>query len=312
MTLESNAQSPSLFCMARSKLQSAIGSGVKDSCSLHRWVLLKNSIIRSHPLDAATASPDQAADVPYVSRPDEDERSEEDEEVAFMFPDPGALPSRDTAVRDENEWLDSVLETLGDDDDDELDVEDAEGSASVSISPVDEDDETSSPLYSPMSSSDDLADSSYFCNPHAIPYPYPIPYPPLSPTLSTWFEQGPSANSLLDSCPPLYHDPLPYYDVDDDTEDLAVPDAIEDTSDDESDVLSTPFDHSTSSLSPVDPASIPLPSERRRRSDMLQPQVYIDTDNSYFYPFEIDPLPFHDDASVDTPRVFRSAFYQEC
>ncbi|KAI0957117.1 hypothetical protein AcW1_005612 [Taiwanofungus camphoratus] len=300
MASEPKPQSPSLFSMARSKLQSAVASGVRDSCSLHRWVLLKNSIIRSHPSDDTTVASDKA-DVTYVYRRDEEGREEDEEEDAFMFPDPDALLNPpDRGVGDsENQWLDSLLETLGVSDE----TEEADGGVSVSILPVDEDDEPLSPLYSPSSSSDDLVDpSSLYCNPHAIPTPYPIPYPPVAPA---WFES--STDSLLDASPPLYHDPLPYYDVDD-TEDLPVPDAIEDTSDDESDAPSTPFDHSTASLAPLDPVSIPLPPRRRRRSQTLQPQVYIDTDDCYFYPFELDP----DDDPTNTARAYRPPIYQEC
>lgn len=302
MTSVSTTEPQSLFRMARSKLQSAIGSGVKDTCSLYRWVLLKNSMTHSTPSDAAAASSDKA-DVTCVYRPDVDQGREEDDEDAFMFPDPGEAD----AANPEQAWVNSLLESLGDEDDDLVE----EGTVSVTACPVDDDDEPLSPLCSPMSSSDDLVShSSYYCNPHAIPFPYPIPYPPLRDSpLSPWLEGESSRDSLIDARPPLYHDPLPYYNVDD-TEDLPVPDAIEDTSDDESDAPCTPFEQSTSSLSPVDPAFIPLPPERRVHS--LQPQVYIDTDDSYFYPFELDPVPPHDANAVDPARAFHPSVYQEC
>jgi hypothetical protein len=92
----------------------------------------------------------------------------------------------------------------------------------------------------------------------------------------------------------------------DDVEDLAVPDAIEDTSDDESDVISTPsLIRSSSHLSLVDPASVPLPAERRRRPEL---HIYIDTDDSYYHPFELDPLPFRDDRLTS----YNHHVYQEC
>ncbi|EPT05904.1 hypothetical protein FOMPIDRAFT_1039231 [Fomitopsis schrenkii] len=308
MASEATEPSPSLFSMARTKLQSVVGTGVKDSCSLHRWVLLKNSIYRSHPSDVAAAAPDRD-DVSYARAQDEAaDAVVEEQEVAFMFPDPDAFasPVAGFSSDSENEWLDSLLETLGCEDED-LDADDTEGGADsvvVSVLPVDDDDELLSPLYSPMSSSDDLVDqSSYYINPHAIPIPYPIPYPPLqSPLVQRWLD--------FDESSALYHDPLPYYDADD-VDDLSVPDAIEDTSDDESDAPATPFDHSTSSL--VEPASVPPPPERRRRSDLLQPRVYIDTDDSCFYPFELDPIPHEDDpVTVDTARVYRPPLIQEC
>ncbi|OBZ75113.1 hypothetical protein A0H81_04529 [Grifola frondosa] len=277
--------------MARSKLQSVVGGGVKDSCSLHRWVLLKNSIIRSHPSDATPAASDKA-DVSYV-RHDEDEGRDEEED-AFMFPDPSGGNS-------ENQWLDSLLETFGDDDDD-VDVESP--TASVSLLPVDEDDEPLSPLYSPMSSSDDLVgNGNFFYQSPPIANPYPVPYPPIHPPLvPAWFELESSADSLL-------HEPLPHFHADD--EDLQVPEAIEDTSDDESDAPSTPYSNSMSSLPSPDPASVPLPPERTRLR--AEPHVYIDADDSYFYPFELDPQPSHDDNHhSEIARVFHSPFYQEC
>ncbi|CCM02896.1 uncharacterized protein FIBRA_05010 [Fibroporia radiculosa] len=313
MSTQSTSQSTSLFSMAHSKLRSALGGSVKDSCSLHRWVLLKNSMTRSHTPEAPPAS--EKADVPYVSRRDEDESREVEDEVNYMFPDPDALSLRPAGPgKSESQWLDSLLETLGGEDDD-LDA-DGDAVVSISVCPVDDDDdddEPLSPLYSPMSSSDDLAaQSSFFCNPHAIPVPYPIPYPPVCPSRSpVWLDMHSSSDSFLEAAPSLYHDPLPYYEVDD-MEDLSVPDAIEDTSDDESDAPLTPFDHSTSSLAAVDPASVPLPPEQRRRSPSLLPQVYIDTDDAHFYPFELDPLPFHVDSPAETARVYRPPLYQEC
>ncbi|RPD65924.1 hypothetical protein L226DRAFT_530049 [Lentinus tigrinus ALCF2SS1-7] len=283
--------------MARSKLQTAVSGGVRDSCSLHRWVLLKNSIIRSHSADPAPPPAD--ADVQLVYRHDDDEARDEVEEDAFMFPDPHTLGSRSAAVGDsEKQWLDSLLEDLGDDE------EDADVGTSISVLPVDDDDEPLSPLCSPMSSSDDLVGhSSLFYQPPPIAIPYPVPYPPLHPPLLPSWLQFDSHD----------HDALPYFGADDDVEDLPVPDAIEDTSDDESDALSTPYSQSMSSLSPIDPASVPLPPERRRLRG--HPHVYVDTDDAYFYPFELDPpLPFHDDEEhpLDSARVFRPPIYQEC
>ena len=286
------SQSQSLFAMARSKLNTAVSGVSKDSSSLHRWVLLKNSILRSHSVDPAP--PPAGADVQHVYRRDDEEARDEVEEDAFMFPDPHALGSRSSDGGDsEKQWLDSLLEDLGDDDD----YADAEcPAASNSSLPVDDDDEQLSPLCSPNSSSDDLVGphSSLFYQPPPIAIPYPVPYPPLPPS---WLQ--------LDSHD---HDPLPYFDAD---EDLCVPDAIEDTSDDESDALSTPYTQSVASLSPTDPASVPLPTERTRLRG--HPHVYVESDSDYFYPFELDPpLPFHDEDHSDTARVFRPPVYQEC
>lgn len=288
------SQSQSLFSMARSKFNAAVSSGAsRDSCSLHRWVLLKNSLLRSHTVD--TVPPRADADVQHVSRRlDDDEAHDELEEDAFMFPDPHAVGSRTPGCgASEKQWLDSLLEDLGDDDDDYTDV-DGPGASNSSL-PVDDDDEPLSPLCSPMSSSDDLVGHpSLFYQPPPIAIPYPVPYPPVHPPLlSSWLQ--------LDAD---MHDPLPYFDVDDDA--LCVPDAIEDTSDDESDVLSTPFSRSMSSLSPPDPAAVPLPADRGRLGG--HPHVYVESVGEYFYPFQPDPpLPFHHE-DPDTARMF----YQEC
>lgn len=290
------SNSLSLFSMARSKLNAMVSSGSKDSCSLHRWVLLKNSFLRSASVEPAPSQAD-AADVQHVYRHDDEEARDEVEEDAFEFPDPHALGSRaSNGGGAEQQWLDSLLEDLGDDDDADIGV-------STAVLPVDDDDEPLSPLCSPMSSSDDLVGhSALLYQSPPIAYPYPIPYPPLHPPLLPAWRQLEDAHD---------HDALPYYDAHDDVADLPVPDAIEDTSDDESDAPSTPYSQSMSSLSPTDPASIPLPPERRRLRG--HPHVYVDTDDAYFYPFELDPpLPFHDEDPHESPRGFRSPIYQEC
>jgi hypothetical protein len=270
---------------------------------LHRWVLLKNSIIQS-----SSSSPSTSAvknDVNDVLLPDEGDN--EDEEVcseeeadSFMFPDASKLNScgGPDVNASEAEWLDSLLETLGDEDEDF----NADSDVNVSNPRVDDDDDQPcSPPISPMSSSDDLINQQPAYYPTPLAVPYPVPYPPFHPPLIRSFELD-SLDSPLD---PSYEDPLPYYYMDD-VEDLAVPDAIEDTSDDESDVVSTPsLVRSSSNTSLVDPASIPLPAEPRRRPQL---HVYIDTDDSYFYPFELDPLPFRDDRLTS----YNHHVYQEC
>ncbi|KAF7304667.1 hypothetical protein MKEN_01180800 [Mycena kentingensis (nom. inval.)] len=248
--------SNSLFAMARSKLSRAPSGDSRDSFSLHRWVLLKNSIIQSPPL-STSSSANTAAATPL---PDDDG---DDDGDSFMFPDAGKLMqgiSTESAAS-EAAWLDSLLETLGEDDD-ETDV-------NVSVVPVDDDDEDlpPSPSISPMSSSDDL---------HCY-YPFLVPYPPYSPPPS------PSLSTAPFTTLP-YADPLPYCDFDD-LDDLPVPEAIEDTSDDESDAPPTPGQ----SLSSLNPTSIPLPPEHSSLR-ISSPHIHIDDDEDYFYHF--DPLPF--------------------
>jgi hypothetical protein len=288
-----------LSCIARAKLHLAVGSSIKDTCSLHRWVLLKNSIVRSQPSSPSpTESTPRSVNVHYVYRQnsvDEDVEEEceveEQEEDAFVFPDPDALldssSDPDTTVS-EAQWLDSLLETLTDDVRDDT-------------STHDEDDAFFSPSLSSASSSEDLVNNSNFYQSSPITVPYPIPYPPLFHPPLIHPEDFKYSHDIDDDAHRT-EDGLPYYDVDD-LDDLSVPEAIEDTSDDESDTLATPFCRSSSSIA-VDPASVPLPP------DGLRPHVYIDMDDPFLYHFHtLDALPF-----AGNSREYESAVYQnqEC
>ncbi|KAF7791256.1 hypothetical protein EIP86_002270 [Pleurotus ostreatoroseus] len=274
-----SAQPVSLKSVARNKL--------RDVASLYRWVLLKNSITSDAEPSLSTSAISQAeagADAGF-RHDEEDEAYEVVGHDYFSFPDPRSVHDEDDSSPPsnvENQWLDSLLENLEDDDDDD-----------IAASSQDDAPETLSPLYSPMSSSDDLVDQSSF-------YPYPMPYPPVSsPAVPSWFELHASTSSSdsVSTSPSYlapYDSPLPYYAVDE-LEDSPVPDAIEDTSDDESDALSTPSVASTSSLAHSPPSPLASPSTPPQRTRFLsQPQVYVETDDSYFYPFELDPLPFPD------------------
>jgi len=294
-----SSDSSNLFSLARSKLHLSVGS--KDSCNLHRWVLLKNSIIHSPTLTSTVAVTNSTQ---VCSREDGDDDDEEDDpEVSgsvevdsFMFPDAGKFVNVQAAdvKASEAQWLDSLLETLGDDDEDDFPVEsDIHISA---VTPEDDEDHFLSPLGSPMSSSDDLHNQpAYYSssNPVSYPIPYPIFHPPL-------------LHSYHFDLPAPYEDPLPYYASNDDSEDLSVPDAIEDTSDDESEAPPTPsFGRSSSSLS-LEAASVPLPVEHSRLRQSHPPHVYVNSGDEYFYPFDIDGLPF--------PAIHHLAHnpYQDC
>ena len=178
----------------------------------------------------------------------------------------------------------------------------------ISVSPVSPHDDASeplSPLYSPMSSSDDLVDQS-----HYFSYPMQPPSASLAPVIPPWFEPPSPSTSVSTPLPSLYDSsPLPYFPVDD-IEEPPVPDAIEDTSDDESDAPSTPSSTSTSSLAPLGLTSPSTPPQRTRF--LPHPQVYVETDDSYFYPFEPDPLPFPEVHYSETARVVRPSTYAEC
>lgn len=276
--------SESLHSLARSKLHLSTSS--KDSCSLHRWVLLKNSIVNS-----LSSTPPPALPVTHNDSVDEDDDDEADEVLdsvevvdSFMFPDAGKLVGETTeeAKASEAQWLDSLLQTLGDDDDDDFSVDSEQNISSL---PTDDDE---FPLYSPivsspMSSSD--GHSSYYST-SSISVPYPVPYPPLSHAyhFDTTFEP------LVSPFSAPYENPLPYHDLDH-LEDM--PEAIEDTSDDDSDAPTTPsLGRSSSSLT-----SVPL-AERGSGLRHCDPCVYIDVDNRYFC-FEMDPLPFPLTTSYD-------------
>lgn len=264
-----------LSSLTRSKLSSSTS---KESCSLHRWVLLKNSITRAPPSSPITPQSDQP-ELPHDA--DEDDLEESD---AFMFPDVAKFGPVAESNAAEAQWLDSLLETLGDDDDDDF---------NVGHLPADDDDDhlLLSPLPSPMSSSDDLVSQTYFHSP--VPY---IPTYPFRPQLMLPYH-------------PLPNDPLPYYDLEEDDDVPPVPDAIDDTSDDESETPPTPsLRGSSSSLSLPDPASVPLPAERSRLG-WAQPHIYVDGEDDYYSPFELhpelDPLPFPERNPFNT-------YHQEC
>ena len=311
-TMSSDASS--LSSLAHNKLQLAVGGhGHHKDASLHRWVLLKNVILRSHTAAPQPSSSSDAVGTDSVNRPEE--RRDEVEQDSFMFPSPDSLlladaEDEDDPYMEESQWLDALLEDLGSSDDEE----DLDDDLSLPHTPNHEEDEPLSPLYSPLSSSDNLVEHSNYYYPPQIAIPYPIPYPPLHPPLiPSWLDLDHSNedDSILAPSPPLYHDPLPYSSQDDDIEDLPVPDAIEDTSDDESDAPSTPATTSTSSLTPS--TSLSSPHERTRLRS--HPHVYIGTDDSYFYPFELDPLPFSENGRhVHNPShpPFQCRLFMEC
>ncbi|TFK72165.1 hypothetical protein BDN72DRAFT_836556 [Pluteus cervinus] len=266
----------SLYMLARSKLDLSVS---KDSNSLHRWVLLKNSIIQS-----TAAPPSATAKTVYTL--DDDEDDAEPEADSFMFPDAGSVGHHTTA-NSEAEWLDSLLEGMGDDDEDEFgtDSEDVH----VSALPA-EDDDIFTPLSSPTSSSEDL--------PHHQPSYYPAPVVSYHVSLhSPLVSLSEFDSPFVAPSPYAAEVPLPYPDLDE------VPEVIEDTSDDESDAPTTPSlgRSSSSTLLSLPPLS---PQQPRQPS----PIVYVEDKDSYFHRFDFDPLPFPIDHSNDSYNLR----YQEC
>jgi hypothetical protein len=112
----------SLSAFARSKLQLYATLTNKDNCSLQRWVLLKNSII--NPVISPSSASFQLFDAHYSESEDDDPHSSE------------------------ARWLDALLETLGDEEDDYF------GSDSEATIHLAEDDDGF--LAPPISSSDYL------------------------------------------------------------------------------------------------------------------------------------------------------------
>ncbi len=318
----------SLSSLARTKLSL---STTKD-VSLHRWVLLKNSILHSPSLPNNPAQPAfLQPEVNHTAYEDDDDSDAEDviqisgsvvDSGAFMFPDAGHFVSsaessfysdddeNETTRTSEAQWLDSLLETLGEDDDDDdgfrVDTPRPLSHSPSSLPlPVDDDEyQPYSPLVSPMSSSDDLSTQSssnvYYSS------SIDVSYPPLVHHAYRHHHHHHPFDSSVSVAP--YEVPLPYHDGAD-LEDL--PDAIEDTSDDDSDAPTTPsLGRSSSSLS-LDPASIPpnAASERNSRLGQSTPRVYVDSNDSYFYAFK-SLLPFPNDEHQNDSSY--NAYHQAC
>ncbi|KAK1232257.1 hypothetical protein PQX77_004631 [Marasmius sp. AFHP31] len=252
-----------LSSSARSKLLSPVGG--KGNSSLHRWVLLKNSVLRALPLTTPSLTQSEPT-LPSTKIPNGEPEEEVviDDADSFMFPDAEDLVETDSC---ESQWLDSLLETLGDDDDSEC--------CGNSCHADEDDDHSLSPFTSPMSSSDDLISCAYDESPISSPYTYPcpVPYPPFHPptdSLDFSFLASP------------YDNPFPYCDQDD-VEDMPVPDSIEDTSDDESDTPLTPsIGRSSSSLDFKDPTKAPLHDDRFSLCRTI-PRLFINTSESCFH-----------------------------
>ena len=224
-----------------------------------------------------------------------------DQSEAFLFPDPDALsydfthpspPPSPKSDASEAQWLDSLLESFSDEEEGEEPI-----STRRSVSDDDQEYLFTSPSMSPLASSEDLTHHSPYYESPPISVPYPIPYPPLFHPPLIRLEEPMSGTT------PLQEAGRSYYDVDE-LDDLSVPEAIEDTSDDDSDTLTTPCRSATSFINPsvaIDPASVPLPPE-------VRPRVYVNTDAAYLYRFELDPLPFANDGHEYTHTVY----HQEC
>ena len=252
-------------------------------------MLLKNSILSSSNLQNAAVS-EYSETISNVNEETDEEVAEETVVDAFMFPDAGNFVSSRSAEA-EAQWLDSLLETLAEDEDDDYPSD----SDHHSVLPVDEDDDQLlSPSLSPLASSEDLYQSRFFSSSVSVPY---SSYFDSTLALARHFE------SALDSPAPsvstsIQEDTPPYHGFNG-IESSSVPDAIEDMSDDESDTVSTPsFGRSIASLffdSSVDSVSPTSSAERNawKNPSRSRPPHYLN-------PFELDPLPFADESSRPT------------
>lgn len=252
-----------LYMLARSKL------GL--SSSLHRWVLLRNSL-----QSTALASTTVAKSNHILEGEDDD-----DEELsgggitpvkddAFMFPDAERLGNVTQTSNSEMEWLDALLEDLCDDDEDEY----AADSEDTSNSPIPtEDDDVFTPINSPTSSSDDISQPpSYY--PSIVPYRVSIRHSsPVSFAHSKPFDPSPiDSSSAFDAVSR------------DDLEDSVEP--IDNTSDNDSDVQTLPsLDRSSSSLSSA-------LSSVDQSQDISSPVIIYRAKETNGHHFEEDFLPF--------------------
>jgi hypothetical protein len=138
-----STEPPSLSTLARSKLHL---STIKDDCNLHRWVLLKNSIVRSSSgtTTSTTLLDKTHANLDEGNRQDEGVCYEEDVDP-FLFPNASELGTSGRADA-EAEWLDSLLETLDDYDEDVI----ADSHVQISVLPVEDDDISHPSFHSPV------------------------------------------------------------------------------------------------------------------------------------------------------------------
>ncbi|KLO07982.1 hypothetical protein SCHPADRAFT_625719 [Schizopora paradoxa] len=343
-----------LASLARSKLHSGLSSGSRDNLSLHRWVLLKNSIIRDDSApptpteeERELSAPSLVPDAPDAEDEDEDDSfNDEGAFFNFLFPDPGygAEAQRDAAtIATEEQWFDSLLETLGDDDEDDanhhhnhLHISSAGKLIAPSTSFSDHlyhSDVQSPPSSDPASPASSYSDEYSLASPpppplQSIAVPYPVPYPPLvKPYGAAAAHDDAEADDELCCYAPRARPAaaaasvvpyfLPYNDLEDSY--LSMPDAMEDSaSDDDTEPLpATPFSRSRSSFSlsvsdvAVDPASVPLPLEsdhraRGRPSVGSEPRIYSSAADDVF---AFDPNPV---MSSDAAPVYSPFFFQNC
>jgi len=210
--------------MARDKLHNSSSSSSREDVRLCRWVLLKNSVssAMSRAIPERTSSPCHITPVKESPPPDDAE--------VFVFPDGdifaesfvsdqesnhGSIENTDTAS--EAQWLDSLLESLADDD---ADFDHEPDDELISLSDI---------------SARSLDVSEPQIAPESVFLPPSPPLPPIQCNLYRY-----RTSQLLSCETPSLSDEI---------EDLSLPDAAEDSaSDTDSESLNTPDSRSMSSL----------------------------------------------------------------
>lgn len=215
--------------MTRDKLHNTSSSSSKEDVRLCRWVLLKNSVSSA----MSRAIPERAPSPPRHAPQSLDQTPPDDAEI-FVFPDgdifaesfvstdddsnyPDELPDGDSAdTASEAQWLDSLLESLADDDDPDFEHE-----------PDDE-----------LISLSDLSARSVDVAPQIAPETVFLPpSPPLSPIQCSLYRYR--TPKLLACEPPSLTQEI---------EELSLPDVEDSASDTDSESLNTPDSQSMSSL----------------------------------------------------------------
>ncbi|KAF8590525.1 hypothetical protein K439DRAFT_1657304 [Ramaria rubella] len=259
--------------ISRRKLRVAASGhdGLRDTINLRRFVLLKNSISQ-----AESPAPPQLS--PESSLP------KDDHVETLVFPDVCSVSSSLSHISDtppghdtEEKWLESVLETLEDEFDGEVEVE---------VLPVEDDDDDIDFLDS--SSSDSFA--SWAPQYDGLAFDDPLPFSPnhtfsRSAVLSSTFQPPTSRQLFFDSqnshFNQLFVEPrYPEADFD-----LPISETSSDSeTDDDDDGPSTPFSGSEHSLG---------------GRGTVEPGVYVEHDSYFLYPSELDLI---------SPPIF----YQQC
>ena len=240
--------------ISRRKLRSAASGhdGLRDTINLHRFVLLKNSITH-----AESPSPSLPSQSPLLV-PDDDRAK------VLVLPDTvpvtsslGHRPETSPTVDSEEKWLESVLETLDDDFDCEVEVEVHQVDDDVDF--LDSASQDSFESWVPPYDDIPILSDTFLSAP--------------TPVLSPQFQPPPSLHFLLNS--PDSHFNQPFVEPRYPEADLDLPLSDTDSESDDDDGPLTPYSGSQPSL---------------REQPSAEPEVYLEHDCYFLYPSELDPI----------------------